>query len=113
MTWHAIIDDYPDVTKTAIQAAEAVGAIGPTNVQLRRDKNNKPVVIEINSRISSTAIFRAKLGFNEAEASLDYFFKQKRPSLTYRKATAMRIWDELVVPTEKYYELKKRGQIIN
>ncbi len=113
MTWHAIIDDYPDITVSAIRAAEAVGALGPTNVQLRRGKNNQPYIIEINPRVSSTAILRAKLGFNEAEASLDYFLKQKRPSFTYQKAVAMRVWDELVIPTEKYYELKKRGQIIN
>src|SRR3989338_1565218 len=41
MTWHAIIDKFPDITALAVRAAETVGAIGPCNVQLRRDRLNQ------------------------------------------------------------------------
>ena len=113
MTWHAVIDDYKDVSRTAIMAAESVGAIGPCNVQIIKDKNGVPCVIEINARFSSTTIFRAKLGFNEALASIDYFLKNKRPRLTYKKGTIMRLFDELIVPTSTYKKLKTNGIIKN
>jgi carbamoyl-phosphate synthase large subunit len=114
LTWHAIIKKYPDIEKLAIKAAEAVGAIGPCNVQLRRDMNNQPCVVEINSRISSTTAFRALLGFNEAEASIDYFVKNKKPNLRYKdNMVAMKTWDELIIPYEKYSQLKKTGRVKN
>lgn len=111
LTWHAVIDDYPDIVALAVSAAEAVGAVGPCNVQLRRDKNNRPCVIEINSRISSTTAFRALLGFNDAAAAIDYFIKNKKPNLKYKPAVAMKIWDELIVPRRDYEKLKKSGKI--
>lgn len=111
LTWHAIVDDYPDITAVAVKAAESVGAVGPCNVQLRRDKNNRPCVIEINSRISSSTAFRALLGFNDAAASIDYFLYNKKPNLKYKPAVAMKIWDELIVSRRDYEKLKKRGKI--
>src|SRR3989338_1632803 len=113
MTWHAVIDTFPDITALAVRAAETVGAVGPCNVQLRRDRLNQPCVIEINSRLSSTTVFRSHLGFNEAEASIDYFLKHKLPRLKQRKAVAMRIWDELIIPMDKYATLKNTGDITN
>ena len=63
LTFHAIVDDFPDITDVAIKAAESVGAIGPCNVQLRRNNKNEPCVIEINARISSTTAFRTHFGY--------------------------------------------------
>lgn len=113
MTWHAIVNDYPGVTAAAIQAAEAVQAVGPCNVQLRLDAEGKPCIIEINARISSTTIFRAKLGFNEAVAALDYFLENKKPQLAFNTGVVMRTWDELIVPLEAYRELIEKGSVEN
>jgi len=113
LTSHAIIDEYPDVTELAVLAAQTVGAIGPCNVQLRRDRENKACIIEINARISSTVAFRAKLGFNEVEASVDYFLKNKQPDLVYKKGVVMKIWDELIIPTEQYRALEENGNVDN
>lgn len=112
-TAHAIVGSYPDVKAVAVRAAESVGAIGPCNVQLRRDKNNKPCVIEINARISGTTPFRSRLGFNEAQACIDYFLKGQKPKLHSRPALAMRTWGELIVPLKKYKHFRKTGKIIN
>lgn len=113
LSWHAIAGDYPDVVGVAVKAVEAVGATGPCNVQLRRDKENKPCVIEINARISSTVDFRAELGFNEVKAAIDYFLFNKHPKLVYKPGVAMRTWSRLVVPVGKYEQLNKTGKIIN
>lgn len=109
LTWYAFVDDYPDIVETAVQAAEAVGAVGPCNVQLRRDRENKPCVIEINARISSTVAFRAKLGFNEVAAAIDYFLHKKKPKLDFKKGMVMKTWDEVVIPLGKYSDLEKNN----
>lgn len=113
-TWHAIIDNYSDITKFAIKAAEAINAIGPCNVQIRQDKNNKPYVIEINARISGTTAFRALAGFNEAEASIDYFLKKIKPKFNFKKRLVlMKTMDDLAVPYDKYSQLKRKGNVTN
>ncbi len=113
MTWHGIVDDYSDVVAVARQAVEAVKAIGPCNVQLRRDQYNQPCVIEINARISSSTAFRAHLGFNEAAASLMYFLEHKKPHLRFKKGVVMKRWGEVVIPTVDYTTLQTSGRIKN
>lgn len=113
MTWHAAVRHQKDMADTARKAAESVGAIGPCNVQLRRDRHSKPCVIEINARISSTTAFRAKLGFNEVLSSIDYFLKNKQPSLNYKNGFVMRLFGEHIVSLQQYAKLKKQGRIIN
>ncbi|MDP3994141.1 MAG: ATP-grasp domain-containing protein [bacterium] len=111
VTIHAIVDEFPRIEALAAGTAEAIGAIGPCNVQIRMDKNNQPCIIEVNARISGTAIFRSKLGFNEAGAAIDYFMFNKRPQLRTRKAVVMKIWDELIIDPKKYEFLKRRGYL--
>jgi carbamoyl-phosphate synthase large subunit len=114
LTFYGIVDNYPDVTQLAIKAAESLKTIGLCNVQLRKDQDNKPCVIEVNPRFSSTAIFRAKLGFNEAAAAIDYFLMNREPNLKFKKGVVvMKTWDELIVARQDYEKLKKNGKIIN
>lgn len=113
MTVFAKVDDFSDIREIAKKAAESVGAVGPCNVQLKIGKDNQPYVFEINARYSGTNIFRAKLGFNEAQAAIDCFIKNKKPILTYKKAVIFRVWDELIVPLEHYQELEQERKIDN
>ncbi len=108
LTFHAIVDDYPDVVDTAIRAAESIGAIGPCNVQLRKDSRGNPCVIEINARISSTTAFRSHFGFNEAKACIDYFLNNNIPHFSYKKGVAMKTWDELYISLSEYSNLKRK-----
>lgn len=113
LTWYGFVDAYPDIAATAVAAAEAVQAVGPCNVQLRRDSQQQPCVIEINARFSSTVAFRAHLGFNEVGAAIDYFINQRLPRLTYRPGLVMKAWDELIVPLKQYQQLERTNTIIN
>lgn len=108
LTNFGIVDRYPDVEDTAVRAAECLRAVGPCNVQLRRDRSGLPCVIEVNARISSTVAFRAKLGFNEPQASIEYFVKHQRPSFRIKKAVIMKLWDELIIPADRYRNFIKR-----
>ena len=111
LTFHAIVDDFPDITDVAIRAAECVGAVGPCNVQLRRNNKEEPSVIEINARISSSTAFRTHFGFNEVQACIDYFLKNKKPNLLYKKGVAMKSWNEVYTSISNYKILKRKGFI--
>ena len=102
LTWFAIAKHYPIIANIATLAAETVGAIGPTNVQIRPDQKNNPCIIEINTRISSTAAFRSILGFNEAIASIDYFLKNKKPNLSWKPGICFKTWNELVISPSSF-----------
>jgi len=108
LTFHAIVDDYPDVAAVAVKTAENIRAVGPCNVQLRKDSAGEPCVIEINARISSTTAFRTHFGFNEAQACIEYFLNNKKPHLSYKKGVAMKAWDEVYTSISKYQNLKKK-----
>jgi len=113
ITAHAIVDDFPDVMNVAIKAAVSVKAIGPCNVQLRRNSEGTPCVMEINARFSSSTVLRARLGYNEALAAVDYFFKNKKPNLKYKKGVAMRTYGDLIISSAVYEKLNKNKIIIN
>lgn len=109
LTFHAVVDESRDIINVAIQAAQAIRAVGPCNVQLRRNKIGKPYVIEINARISSTAAFRSYFGFNESIACVDYFLNNKKPVFSRRKGVAMKLWDEIYIAKSDYDKLRKKG----
>ncbi|OGY46844.1 MAG: hypothetical protein A2840_02695 [Candidatus Buchananbacteria bacterium RIFCSPHIGHO2_01_FULL_47_11b] len=113
MTVWGMVDQYPDVVAVAVKAAEAVKAVGPTNVQLRRDKAGEVAVIEINARISSSSVFRSRLGFNEVRSSIEYFLDNKQPELKFEKAVVIRTWGDLIIPIDRYLQLEKDGVIDN
>jgi len=108
LTFHAIVDDFPDVADVAVKAVESIGSVGPCNVQLRRDRAGEPCVIEINARMSSTTAFRTHFGFNEAQACMDYFLNHKKPHLSYKKGVAMKAWAEVYTSISQYRNLKKK-----
>lgn len=113
LTWIATAQSLPDVEKLAILAAETVGAVGPCNVQLRRDARGELAVIEINARLSSTVPMRALLGFNEANASLDYFLYGKKPSFNVQSGFCVRSWSEVVVEKKRHDMLVDTKKISN
>lgn len=109
LTFHAIVGDYTDVIKAAIKTAESMGAVGPCNVQLRKNSDGATYVIEVNARISSTTAFRSYFGFNEAKACIDYFLDSRKLRFSLKKGVAMKTWDEEYVSVDDYNNLKKKG----
>ena len=58
------IGDYPAVRKACVEIAEALGSLGPLNIQCRK-AGNTIIPFEINPRFSGTTSSRALVGFNE------------------------------------------------
>jgi len=67
----AVADVRPhhDVDVEARAVPQALGIVGPCNVQLRRTPRG-PVIFEINPRFSGGASIRAHFGFNEVDVAV-------------------------------------------
>lgn len=97
LTYKATVSKNNEVENVSRKAAEALGAIGPINVQLRLTQNG-PVIFEINPRMSCSAVMRAHFGFNEAEMAIRHFVLEEKldpPRIT--EGAALRYWEEIYV----------------
>jgi carbamoyl-phosphate synthase large subunit len=115
-TYRAIVDHYPEVHEEVEKVAGilgGLGAIGSINVQMRLAERGA-VTLEVNPRFSGTTVFRAKMGFNEPEATIRHFlFGEEIGQLRYRKGVVMRYWEEVYTSIEEFEKLKKEKQIEN
>lgn len=66
-----LIDEFPDICKTAENIAQKIKSVGPVNIQ-GRIKNGIFVPFEINPRFSASTYLRAMAGFNEIDIYLKY-----------------------------------------
>ncbi|MEY2597981.1 MAG: hypothetical protein RLZZ142_240 [Verrucomicrobiota bacterium] len=70
--------------------------LGPTNFQFRIHEG-RPMLLEINPRISSSTAIRAAFGYNEALMAVDFFLDGKLPAQpTLRQGRAVRYAEECV-----------------
>lgn len=91
-----VADDpfLPDMKRIAAR----LGAEGPTNFQFRV-ADGKPLLLEINPRISSATSIRAAFGFNEAAMCVDHYLygrEIRQPAL--RSGSAVRYIADIVTP---------------
>lgn len=66
-----LIDEFPEVQTQAERIAEALGSVGPLNIQGRLC-NKTFIPFEINPRFSASTYLRALAGFNEVDIYLRY-----------------------------------------
>lgn len=90
--------------------AEALGPVGPCNVQLRV-RGGTPYVFEINARCSGTTHARALAGFNEPLMTADYLLAGRLPAYAIREITVLRYWQELVVEGRRVSALTVSGVV--
>ena len=62
--------DAPDISRLAQQAAQAIGLVGPMDIDIRRDQQGQPQLLEINARIGAHTL-RAPQIFDALVALFD------------------------------------------
>jgi carbamoyl-phosphate synthase large subunit len=87
--------EHPLARTEATRIAAALAPLGPCNVQLR-EHEGRAVCFEINVRFSGTTPIRARLGFNDVEATLrHYVLGEPAPDLPLvTSGLALRYWAE-------------------
>jgi carbamoyl-phosphate synthase large subunit len=94
-TVRAEAGDFPELRAYAESIARALRPVGPLNVQLR-EVDGRPVAFELNVRFSGTTPVRARLGFNEVEATLRHLLRGEPLSLPLvAEGTMVRYWNEI------------------
>lgn len=103
---------FPEVREVASSIVTALRPLGPCNVQLRM-RSGSPVPFELNPRFSGTTALRARMGFNEVEASLRHFvLGEPAPSMNdVGSGYALRYWNEVYVSPEAVSEVRRRGRL--
>lgn len=113
-TWRAEVGDFIEVKSEAIRIVEALKPMGPCNIQLRV-VGGRPICFEINERFSGTTPLRARLGFNDVEATLRHYVlgepAQKLPLITH--GIVLRYWNEMYIDNMAIDLLKREGFLDN
>jgi carbamoyl-phosphate synthase large subunit len=103
---------YPVVREEARRIAAALNPRGPCNIQLRLHQG-QPVCFEINVRFSGTTSIRARLGFNDVEATLRHYVLGA-PAVDLPVVTSgqmLRYWNEIYVAPAAFTELAEHSQL--
>lgn len=87
---------------------------GPLNVQLRLDKDGRPVCFELNVRFSGTTAIRSKFGFQDVKAMvLEYVFGQEDVSECFQlKSGEVFRFDEEFYLSDNTVELMRNEGMI-
>ena len=94
-TYRAEAGLFPEVRAEALRIAERLQPLGPSNMQMRLHRG-RVVCFDINARFSGTVSIRARLGFNDVEATLNHFVLGK-PAVDLpliERGIALRYWNE-------------------
>jgi carbamoyl-phosphate synthase large subunit len=106
-TYRTELVEDSKLERQVVDVVEALGAIGPCNLQFRMVDNN-PYVFEINPRFSGTSGIRFHYGFNDCEMIFDLLRQNieiEKPAL--RKAVVLRYWNEVCIPEASFDDLRE------
>jgi carbamoyl-phosphate synthase large subunit len=99
---------FPEIRQEATAIARELRPFGPCNVQMRL-LGSQAVTFEINLRFSGTTPIRARLGFNDVEASIrHYVLNEPAGDLpVIEQGMAVRYWNELYPSVEAVNRLRE------
>jgi len=107
LTYKGVVVHHDEIEAYAVKVVEALGAVGPSNVQLRLTSRG-PVAFEVNPRLSSTTPIRAHFGVNEPEMAIrEYVLGEKLQPVKPRLGGVLRYWSERYLESD---ELEKTMQ---
>lgn len=97
----------PDFDCQVVRIVEALGAVGPCNLQFRI-VDGRVYVFEINPRFSGTSGIRYLYGFNDCEMAFDLLhLKTEVRQPTLKKAVVLRYWNEICIPNAGFDDLRE------
>ena len=105
-TYRTELIDDKNLYDQVVRIVEALGAVGPCNLQFRV-VDEKAVVFEINPRFSGTSGIRYLYGFNDCEMIFDLLHLKtevRQPALN--KAVVLRYWNEICIPNASFEDLR-------
>lgn len=106
-TYRTELLDDKNLSDQVVCIVEALGAVGPCNLQFRL-LGETVYVFEINPRFSGTSGIRHLYGFNDCEMIFDLLrlgVEVKQPEL--RPAVVLRYWNEVCIADASFQDLRE------
>lgn len=96
----------PELERFGVAVATAVGMRGVANVQVRRDREGRPALLEVNPRLPGTMPLTVAAGVDmPAWALLSVLGGTIPAGLDYREVAVVRHWTERFVPVSEVDDL--------
>ena len=88
----------PELEGAASAVAQAIGLVGVANVQLRRDREGRAALLEVNPRFPGSLPLTIASGVDIPSLVVDLFTGRKLPdSLPFREVASVRFLEDVVV----------------
>jgi len=106
-TYRTELIEEPHLNQQVTRIAEALGAIGPLNLQFRV-LDGTAYVFEINPRFSGTSGIRYLYGFNDCEMIFDLLrLGVEPPQPRLQPVVVLRYWNEISIPDASFQALRE------
>lgn len=89
--------DEPEVSRLASEVAEALGLVGPSCIQFKRDGEGTPKLIDVNPRLGGGTVITTLAGVNLPALALELVAGGPVEVPEPTPVTVVRYWEQLVV----------------
>lgn len=88
----------PELEETAIAIAQAIGLVGVANVQLRRDRTGRALLLEVNPRFPGSLPLTIAAGVDVPSLVVDLYTGQTLPDrLPFRDVATVRFLEDVIL----------------
>ncbi|GAA1237437.1 carbamoyl-phosphate synthase large subunit [Microbacterium phyllosphaerae] len=92
----------PELEETAAAVAKAIGLVGVANVQLRRDREGRAVLLEVNPRFPGALPLTIAAGVDIPSLVADLFLGRELPSsIAFREIASVRFLEDVIVEVDE------------
>ncbi|GAA2823843.1 carbamoyl-phosphate synthase large subunit [Leucobacter komagatae] len=100
----------PELEETAAAVARAIGLTGVANVQLRRDRSGRAMLLEVNPRFPGALPLTISAGVDIPSLVVDLFLGRELPArVEFREVAAVRFLEDIVVEVHEVLESAHAG----
>lgn len=100
----------PELEEAAGRIAEAIGLVGVANVQLRRDRTGRAVLLEVNPRFPGALPLTIAAGVDIPSLVVDLFLGRPLPErLPFRDVASVRFLEDVVLDPAELLESEHAG----
>ncbi|MFC7765746.1 ATP-grasp domain-containing protein [Leucobacter soli] len=92
----------PELEGTAEAVARAIGLVGVANVQLRRDRDGRAMLLEVNPRFPGALPLTIAAGVDIPSLVVDLFLGRELPErLPFREIASVRFLEDVIVDVDE------------
>ncbi len=100
----------PELEETAAAVARAIGLVGVANVQLRRDRAGRAMLLEVNPRFPGALPLTIAAGVDIPSLVVDLFLGETLPErVGFREVASVRFLEDVIVEVDEVLESAHAG----